>query len=534
MKKIMFFALMMLSYALAFAQDGFNYKILLSQGNTPLTNQAVVLRLTLKDGSTTVYRETHNLTTDANGIASVVIGTGTPLSGSFSGINWSHAISLQTEASTDGGSTFTDFGTTALQYVPYAKYAEKSANSYVFLNMSDQPATLPTEVIKHPGMVILGDAFSPAGTPPISETEIYKTFDGGSPAAAVSAFINGTSDQSRFGIYTQTLGTGAGSQYGSYHYLNTPGDGANYGVSVRNIGGGNGNHYAFYGLTGGNGQGNQYGLYNFMSNGGDGNHYGVYNQMIGAGHGIHYGMFNSMTTPNNQQIAIRDSIVSSSTDQLQLGMDNYIKAPLSYGIRNRITHLGGMVSVGVDNEIVADSSAWIVFGTYNDLSGDGDALVRMGTNNYISGAGGGDKYGTYNVIDSLAGGNHYAVYGKAKKIGSYAGYFDGDAYVSQKLKSEVAGDADLKAYIYGEINSVGAKLNGTDGYTVEHPSTGVYKIIFDTPMNSYRDYLVVSTIRMGGIGFISADKYAGYFYIRTYDTSGNLTNQAFDFVVYKK
>ncbi len=534
MKKIIFFVLFTLGYALAFAQDGFNYKILLSQGNNPLSNQAVVLRLTLKDGSTTVYRETHNVTTDANGIATVVIGTGTVLSGSFSAINWSHAISLQTEASTNGGSTFTDFGTTALQYVPYAKYAEKTANSYVFLNMSDQPATLPTEVIKHPGMVILGDEFSPNGTPPISETEIYKTFHGNSSAAAVSAFINGSTDQPQFGIYTQTLGTGSGSQYGSYHYLNTPGDGANYGVSVRNIGGGNGDHYAYYDLTAGSGQGDQYGLFNLVTNTGDGTHYGVYNSMMGTGAGVHYGVFNNLTNGAGAQIGVRDSIVSIS-NHAQKGMDNYVAGLNVYGINNEVKNVdNGMVVLGVQNAITADSSSWFVFGTYNTLDGDGNALNRIGTYNSITGAGGGNKYGSYNVIDSTSGGTHYAVYGKAEKHGSYAGYFVGDVYMSQKLKAPESGDADMKAYLYGSIDDDGSIANGTDGYTIQKTGTGVYKITFDTPMSDYRDYLVVATMRMGGVGFISADKFNGYLYIRTYDTSGTLTDQYFDFVVYKK
>ncbi len=121
MRKTVLTLALLISAMWAYAQSGFNYKILLSQGTNIMANQNVTLRLTLKDGGTSVYQETHSTTTDANGIASVTIGTGTVVSGSFSGIDWTHDISLQTEVSTNGGSSYTDFGTTPFEYVPYAK-----------------------------------------------------------------------------------------------------------------------------------------------------------------------------------------------------------------------------------------------------------------------------------------------------------------------------------------------------------------------------------------------------------------------------
>jgi len=126
MRKTILTLALLISAMWAYAQSGFNYKILLSQGTNIMANQNVTLRLTLKDGGTSVYQETHSTTTDANGIASVTIGTGTVVSGSFSGIDWTHDISLQTEVSTNGGSSYTDFGTTPFEYVPYAKMSESS------------------------------------------------------------------------------------------------------------------------------------------------------------------------------------------------------------------------------------------------------------------------------------------------------------------------------------------------------------------------------------------------------------------------
>jgi len=157
MKRTIFTIAFMFAALWAFAQDGFNYKILLSQGTNVLANQAVTLRLTLKDGGTTVYQETHSTTTDANGIASVVIGTGTVVSGNFSNIDWTKAISLQTEVSTDGGSSYTDFGTTDFQYTPYAKMSASAqklepTNSQVIVHygntLHNRGVTLSNNAIK--------------------------------------------------------------------------------------------------------------------------------------------------------------------------------------------------------------------------------------------------------------------------------------------------------------------------------------------------------------------------------------------------
>ena len=126
MRKTILSLVFLVSAMWAYAQSGFNYKILLSQGTNILANQNVTLRITLKDGGTNVYQETHDVTTDANGIASITIGTGTVVSGSFSSIDWTHDISLQTEVSTNGGSSYTDFGTTPFEYVPYAKMSESA------------------------------------------------------------------------------------------------------------------------------------------------------------------------------------------------------------------------------------------------------------------------------------------------------------------------------------------------------------------------------------------------------------------------
>ena len=105
-----------------------------------------------------------------------------------------------------------------------------------------------------------------------------------------------------------------------------------------------------------------------------------------------------------------------------------------------------------------------------------------------------------------------------------------------KLKNSESGDADMKAYLYGEVDADGTlKSEGsTDGFTVTKTGTGSYKITFDTAFAHYYEYIAVATIRYNGKGFISTDKYGAYINIKTYDTSGTAADRYFDFVIFKK
>ena len=118
--------------AIAQSPGAFNYQAIArnSNGNS-LPNQSVAVRFTLKAGSITgtiVYQERDIATTNQFGLFTAEIGRGTPLSGTFAGVNWaSGAIYLDVEFDPNGGSTFTDLGTSQLISVPYALFAQQSA-----------------------------------------------------------------------------------------------------------------------------------------------------------------------------------------------------------------------------------------------------------------------------------------------------------------------------------------------------------------------------------------------------------------------
>ena len=95
-----------------------------------VSNKSVKFKITILADSATgepVYSETHLKTTDAIGLVSLQIGSGTVTSGVFSSLNWgnaSHFIKL--EADFTGGNTYAPLGTQELMSVPYAMYAAKT------------------------------------------------------------------------------------------------------------------------------------------------------------------------------------------------------------------------------------------------------------------------------------------------------------------------------------------------------------------------------------------------------------------------
>ncbi len=92
-----------------------------------ITNTPVGMQISILQTSPTgvaVYIETHTPVTNANGLATVEIGNGTPVAGNFSTIDWSAGpYYLRSETDPTGGTTYTISATSELLSVPYALYA---------------------------------------------------------------------------------------------------------------------------------------------------------------------------------------------------------------------------------------------------------------------------------------------------------------------------------------------------------------------------------------------------------------------------
>jgi hypothetical protein len=136
MKQYLFFMLALASVLLAHAQNpGIPYQATLlapetqlpgaNSGIIPLKNTDVCLRFTFKSASGTEYQETQTATTSEFGRIDLVIGNGTPVLGSFAGINWDgNPKTMEVDIDYKGlCANFEPLATNEFQYVPYAFFA---------------------------------------------------------------------------------------------------------------------------------------------------------------------------------------------------------------------------------------------------------------------------------------------------------------------------------------------------------------------------------------------------------------------------
>ncbi|MBK7384725.1 MAG: hypothetical protein IPI81_15550 [Flavobacteriales bacterium] len=101
--------------------------VLRDNADALIVNGAVGVRASVLQGTingAAVFVETHTTTTNANGLVTLVIGDGNPVSGTMDAIDWANGpYFLKTETDPNGGSAYTISGTSQLLSVPYALHA---------------------------------------------------------------------------------------------------------------------------------------------------------------------------------------------------------------------------------------------------------------------------------------------------------------------------------------------------------------------------------------------------------------------------
>jgi len=119
-------------WAQAPVPQSINYQaIARNAAGSVFVNQSVSVRISILQGQDgpVQYVERHNSQTNGFGLFNLKIGSGTPVTGTFSDVTWSTANQfIKIEFDPAGGTNFTDLGTSQLLSVPFALYAESSGN----------------------------------------------------------------------------------------------------------------------------------------------------------------------------------------------------------------------------------------------------------------------------------------------------------------------------------------------------------------------------------------------------------------------
>jgi hypothetical protein len=144
MNKIYSIAIGILLTASVFAQapSKMSYQaVIRNTSNALVTSTTVSMRINVLKGSLTgiiVYAETQKPITNANGLVSIEIGTGTAVTGNFATIDWANGpYFIKTETDTKGGTNYTIIGSNELLSVPYALHATTAENFTGTITESD-------------------------------------------------------------------------------------------------------------------------------------------------------------------------------------------------------------------------------------------------------------------------------------------------------------------------------------------------------------------------------------------------------------
>ncbi|MBP5583360.1 MAG: hypothetical protein J6X43_05340 [Bacteroidales bacterium] len=150
MKKLTLFLATILCACLAIAQvpQTMNFQALIRNAeNEVVTNQQVDVEVRVLNASqTAVYVETHSVTTSSGGVATMEIGAGMPVSGSFAAIDWAAGrYYLETRIQLpDGSDALTDVS--PLLSVPYSLYAAKAGEVDIDLSEYAKKSDIPEAV----------------------------------------------------------------------------------------------------------------------------------------------------------------------------------------------------------------------------------------------------------------------------------------------------------------------------------------------------------------------------------------------------
>ena len=129
----LFIFITLISMLQAQAPQGFRYQAVARDATGNVITGNLDIRFALKEDDSngpTRYEETHQATTNPQGVFELTVGNGSAISGNIETIDWAHhQYWLQVKLKTPGASDFTLMGASQLLSVPYALHAATAGNS---------------------------------------------------------------------------------------------------------------------------------------------------------------------------------------------------------------------------------------------------------------------------------------------------------------------------------------------------------------------------------------------------------------------
>lgn len=110
----------------------------------------------------------------------------------------------------------------------------------------------------------------------------------------------------------------------------------------------------------------------------------------------------------------------------------------------------------------------------------------------------------------------------------------GNSTITGEIRRTPTGPANIVPICYGTIDAAGTILNGTDNFTVTHPSAGYYEVTITGENYSNAGYATNVTAINANPRIISIGSAANNLVVRAWTTAAALIDCGFHFVVYKE
>ena len=480
MKHLSFLLFLFISVNLLAQTPGaFSYQAVVRNASGDIVaNQNVTFQISIlqdSEAGAVVYTETHSTTTNDYGLASLQIGNGTVVSGSFSPDGWGDAPHfIKVEFDPDGGSSFTELSTTQLLAVPYAFHAQTVENDEVNDADADPSNEIQTLSLSGNDLAISdGNTVTlPAGESTLwSEDgdDIY--FNGGKVGIGE---IPGA-DLRKFQVVAEDVQAIAAVNNSNYPALfaqnNSGGVAGDFRGSIK------------------------------IEDGSEGDGKVLTSDANGRASWQTPSSGSSLWLENGSEIYFENNVgIGTSNPEHELDLVNSTSS-----IRLRSTTSGLLDG---DAYLILDKASTTNNANLNFQS-EGDARFYAG----------------------LLGNNNFSISTELTSLNGLEVKSSGDVAISGELQTEATGSANMAPIAYGTVISGDLEAN-SGNVSVTKSGTGEYSISISGHSYFYTTY-TASLSLLGHVGFIEGGSVSGNLLVFTYDENGNSEDANFTFVVYK-